>query len=908
MRKLYPVDEEKLNTLQKLESFKLTEEQYKALLDAIDNLNTKITENEDDLDDYKEALKGTISSLIGNFTSTNIESAKIAEAIIDTLSSTDFSSETSTIDNLTVNTIATIERVRSTLIQADEASISKIDSDYITTKNLDVDTISTNTIEADEYNVSNLTSDNAVIDSATISEANIAEQNTAHANITDLISDNAKIEEAEIEDLKAAVSNLNKFSYEFAYNDKDIYQDLDEYATGTAGDYWIVLPKFTNGTYYLQAKDNENTKIWSMEIDNSTRNIMFCWSVNDTYPWIKDIELVESEGIEFIQIHCQTNHVSTKLYHRCDSFDNEVVPSIYSTKQYDGTKDFVVESAKGIWMPNAVFAGEFHADTLEIDNVEFDNISVNHTITLPNDFDQYGDPIGYTTGGVGAYITNVEDEFGNTNVMWQSPADSVERDDEHLITSKAVSEYDGKVQTGEDDDGNPIYEYPIKHLNEDTTAYGDLTVKKDLTVEGNSKLRNFYNGAEADFIASEYGDNSLVIFTEVNDDSDYKSNTLYRYRIGESLETILEEIIASTDKEDQKVVIYDKETNSYKTTDELAIRNILADNIVVDDLTVNGTAHINNTEEEQVVGDFLALRANNNAGLTSGQYSGILVNNYKEGEICAIVVDHNGIARVGHATSTSTTYDDLYYKDNKYYTDAELTNEVEPEGVMLSWSSKETTDGIEHWTDAVWYVLSFDSTQALLTREESVDMNDQGIIKWNADTNKSDTLDLPTKSEQTLTSVVESSSEVTTTVYKIGDKFYDAEMNEVSEPEGTIQSSTNLLDSGAMGINVYDDGSIFEDRGEGVYLRVTSFNPYTTEPDDPAVEAEEIGTSDELLEVVYVQVTEGKITYLWQDKQAGILHFATMEEYEEYEENNNVPVDTLIVIDEEETNVFGEDK
>ncbi len=776
MRQLFPTTKDKAGTLNPTKgNFVLTEDDYKAILESLQILQDKQLEDENELDDYKQQLIESITSGIANFTNVTADEASIREAVIESLSSTNISSESLTVDTLNVLISATIERLTvSGLLQA-----SEINTPQATVGNLDATTITADSIEVENlsvsgnYDIENLDSTNANIENLDVDTITSDAADIDNLTVDSLTGDEATIEETNTNKLTSAEAYSEKiYSHYINHNQDYNKQFVDTTSVGPDGDYYIVLPKFRNGTYYLIAENEASgLYLWSMEVTNSIKNVTFSWSVNSGEAYLQDVEVIEdsTDETQFIQIHCKLNTQAINLYHRCDDLNTQTPPSIYNSKQFDGTQEFEITQQKGNYMPNAVFVGDFHAEHLIIDDIEFDKVTVLKQIALASGYDAYGEPLGTTTGLKNQYIRNIEVN-GEVRTQWTSPADAVERDNDKLITSDAVSEYNGQVDLGEDplDPTQHVYDYPIKHLGNNTVVHGKETADK-VEVTEEVKLPNLYNGKEADFDVTEYASDSIVIFTEVNDPSDYTANKLYRLR-KTLTDNYLEEIVATSTLTDKKPVIYDADTNTFKTADELDISDIKADTIIVDDLTVNGTAHINNTEEETVVGNFVTLRTNNQAGLTPGEYSGLLVNNFKVGEICAIVVDSNGIARVGHATGTETTYTDLYYTNDKYYTDAELTTEVTPAGVMISWEDKEVVDSVEHWTNAVWKVLNFDSTQALLTRKEDVDMNDKGILVYDKTSHRSETIALPTRDEQTLEAHVVEEAGETTISYRWKDK------------------------------------------------------------------------------------------------------------------------------------------
>lgn len=508
MRKLYPEANDKIPTLHKLDSFHLTEEQYNALLDNIATLTEQLSQEHASLEDYKAALRQEITSLLATFTNLTVEdTATITKAVIDELTFNTANGSTLTVDNIISNVNATLKR-----LGAEYANIDVINSSNATITNLTSTEITTETLNAGTANIQDYTIDNGSItnlsaDTAEISTADITNLSADNASHNVLTSNKATFTEADINTLKALVANLNKYKYEFSTNDDTIYQQLDTYAIGTNGDVYIVLPKFTNGTYFLLAEDENLKKVWSMEIDNSTRNIMFSWSVDDTNPWLQDIEIVEdaTDSLQFIQIHARTYGHAIKLYHRADNFDSIIVPQVYSTKQYDGTRDFTITKSSGIWLPNAVFAGDFRAENLDIDEIIFDEVTVKHKVNLPSSYDQYGDPLGYTPGLNGQIIMNTSDE--HDKIQWVNPADSVKEDDNRPITSDAVFNYDGSAI-----DNNDETVYPIANLNENAIARGDIEVKEQII------NKHFFVGTETKYseLANEdyFLDDALIILED----------------------------------------------------------------------------------------------------------------------------------------------------------------------------------------------------------------------------------------------------------------------------------------------------------------------------------------------------------------------------------------------------------
>ena len=223
----------------------------------------------------------------------------------------------------------------------------------------------------------------------------------------------------------------------------------------------------------------------------------------------------------------------------------------------------------------------------------------------------------------------------------------------------------------------------------------------------------------------------------------------------------LDEFLAgNSDKnfEEGYPLVYNIIRRAVESSRKIDLDELNTNTAIVNELYVNGTAHINDTEEHEVQGDYLTLRANNNSAIANGKYSGILINHYNSnGDLLAIVVDHTGTARLGTGSGTPTTYSNLYYaiSSNKYYTDIEdPSTEVEPQGMLIEWSSYEKTDSYEHWTDAKWVIVDFSDTKPFLLREESSALVDKALLAWDATNERAFDIPLPTINGQKLVATV----------------------------------------------------------------------------------------------------------------------------------------------------------
>ena len=462
MRKLYSTDQDNIRKLNAVDNWHFTEEQYNALIRAIERIDVKADATESELETYKHNLEQSITSVTGTFDNVNADVATLERIVSNAVNATDINVTNriealrGLITNLESN-IATINTLQATNATIETASIDTLTGDNITitgtlkAHDVDIDTFSPSVINTEDLTATNATVTNETVTESTIGTANITDADVTNADVDNLTSDKATISEADLEHINTHYITHNKL-----YNN----QTISSASVSADNDFWIVLPKFSNGTYNLIAtdtvEDEETTSNikWSMEIMNSTQNIAFRWSVNDEFGYLKDVDLIKDieTGLEFIQIHGNTNGEALYLHSYCNSYDTVNPPTIYAIKKYEATdplKHFEFNRAAGTWLPNSIFAGEFHADSMIIDETIFEKITLNHDFFLPAAYDQYGNPINYTKGTPGQYITPVLDEYGHTGIQWKDPIDNRTPSDVNetinLITEATLGNYTGEM-------------------------------------------------------------------------------------------------------------------------------------------------------------------------------------------------------------------------------------------------------------------------------------------------------------------------------------------------------------------------------------------------------------------------------------------------------------------------------
>ena len=470
MRKLYPTGKDSVKELNQVnQNFKFDEETYRQLLAQIEELRQELAADKIDLDIFKHDIEQAVTTV--TVTSENVRTniLNATTAVLTHLTATDITAPDANITRLIADAItgdtAAFRALTSTDATITNATIENLNATEATIGELHTTTFNPASVDTADLTATNVAISNETVTESTISKATITNADINKAEVVELKANEADILEAEINQIYSEKLNVKYVTHKEQYN----RQEVTTASTSADGDYWIVLPKFLNGTFNILAKSDTNEILWSMEIMNSTRNIAFRWSVNDDYNFLKDVDLVldEESCQEFIQIHANTNGLGTFLYYRADSYDTEVTPTIWAIKKYetdDPLKHFEFNRAAGTWLPNSVFAGEFHADSMIIDETVFERITLNHDLNLPTAYDQYGNPINYTTGTPGQYITPVLDEQENTGIQWKDPIDNRTPTDAQetidLISQATLGNYTGKMVA--------------EKITEEITEYADI--------------------------------------------------------------------------------------------------------------------------------------------------------------------------------------------------------------------------------------------------------------------------------------------------------------------------------------------------------------------------------------------------------------------------------------------------
>lgn len=468
MRKLFPTDEDttKLSPMQK---WHISKEDWDELLNKLSELAGDLREHISDFEDFKNAIREEFTSAIINATRANIDTADVESLVSEIISSKDVISESATIDQLTVNINANIQRLGADYARFQEAVISRGTIDELTSTNASFTTVTATQAEIDNYDITNLSATDADVTNLSAHQADLE-----MANVDDLISDNLIAADAQIKNIEAQnvatdKADITQLEYEFAINDDDAYQDITT-AADPDGYVYVQLPPFENGVYYLHGVDTSNNdKLFTVELFNSIENRFLRWSDSDAH------YLVEcyNEIPRFV-LKLNTRGKAIRLYHRADTratiepptiLSEYIEPSVtdntyYQIKYKDGNK---------VWKPFDLMGDGSAVGILTLDQT--------------NDFDE-----------VKAQDQTQYDTSSDVTRNYYIPNQDVNKEAQVKFDNVQIG------PTEEDDDGEMVF-----------TKNAEIDNEGNISNEGYYKNKRLFVGALADYDASEMINGGIVI-------------------------------------------------------------------------------------------------------------------------------------------------------------------------------------------------------------------------------------------------------------------------------------------------------------------------------------------------------------------------------------------------------------
>ena len=685
----------------------VTQEQLLAVLSEIQALNDRLTSTINYIDEYKEANSNGIKTITldaQNIKASNAKISSLLEAAKVNITDADFTT-------ITVNELANIKKVVAEVIQI---------TDSLITKNATVETASIGTATILDADISNLKAktieiENWLIETFTVDKlkANVQIE-TPLLKAANVTSDTVSATDTTTEKLEATTATINKETVKESdittlKTSNIVWQ---QYQTIVNPDeFYIQVPKFINGAYFLAAIDDTNTVCFTIEIQNSINNYYVSWS--KTQPgFLSKFYIYKTGKTSQIYFKANTLGKSLTLKYASVGLENVTAPQEYDVLPIIPETEYDIVYADGhkYWNPVDLFNDGSAVGTLTL---------------LPQTWEMSSNEgVNYDT------VTNVQFNVYRPNQDLNKEA-SVEFNN---VTTEKVNTKTVETPT-------------FVTSDKDISAY-------DLSAFENGTLINMKDGLKVKQWRKDGAELSPIVPYKSVDET-AANNPLIYDNVDDTLKRT-------------KTIALDKLTvKDASVENELEVKgrvNAESDVYVSGDLFVSGGTHTTTTEDISAESDIITLRSNNNLSLETGQVSGIVVNKYNGIDDLSIVTDNEGTVRVGTGKGTPTTYTQIAYnnEDNKYYKYTENEDGTysysllnpQPSGVLTDWAGKKQIDGYTLYSSAIFTVIEKTSLQPLLTREEESDLTDGAVLVWDAEKTKAVGTIAPTNSMQTLVSKI----------------------------------------------------------------------------------------------------------------------------------------------------------
>ena len=705
MRELFPATCNKNGIIPNGDA--VTQEQLLAVLSEIQALNDRLTATINYIDEYKEANSNGIKTITldaQNIKASNAKISSLLEAIEANITDADFTT-------ITVNELANIKKVVAEVIQI---------TDSLITKNATAETASIGTATILDADISNLKAktieiENWLIETFTVDKlkANVQIE-TPLLKAANVTSDTVSATDTVTEKLKATTATINKETVKESdittlKTSNIVWQ---QYQTIVNPDeFYIQVPKFINGAYFLAAIDDTNTVCFTIEIQNSINNYYVSWS--KTQPgFLEKFYIDKTDKTSQIYFKANTLGKSLTLKYASVGLENVTAPQEYDVLPINPETEYDIVYADGhkYWNPVDLFNDGSAVGTLTL---------------LPQTWKMSSNEgINYDT------VTNVQFNVYRPNQDLNKEA-SVEFNN---VTTEKVN-----TKTVE----SPTFVTSDK----DISAY-------DLSAFENGTLINMKDGLKVKQWRKDGNELSPIVPYKSVDETAANNPLIY-------------DNVDDTLKRTKTIALDKLNVKDATIENELEVKgrvNAESDVYVSGDLFVAGGTHTTTTEDISAESDIITLRSNNNLSLETGQVSGIVVNKYNGIDDLSIVTDNEGTVRVGTGKGTPTPYAQIAYnnEDNKYYKYTENEDGTysysllnpQPSGVLTDWAGKKQIDGYILYPSAIFTVIDKTSLQPLLTREEESNLADGAVLVWDAEKTKAVGTIAPTNSMQTLISKI----------------------------------------------------------------------------------------------------------------------------------------------------------
>ena len=708
------------------------------LLPVVQQLQTTIQQLNilsDNLQQYKDDNENVITT----------EQLNAVNAAIQSLEATESNLTSAEVDNLTVNSLATLTTLTAQIATiASSLSVPEIQTNEITAMDLSATngyfmSLKADTAEIDNWNVSNFNIENLTVSQSfqtTNLDATTGDIGTLTAGIA-TIEDNTSVGG----DLEVA-GDISSASIDTDEVTTENVTWKGQVSLSNQADFFLEIPHFENGQYYLQLLQNDEPYI-TVEIYNSVDNYLVRWSQRDynlleniyisgTGPASKIYLEIENDDALSMVLKYATTSVTPNVQGPLSYNELPITPdNTYEVRYKDGSKFFknvdLAQAGGTVGVLRTLTSDDYSAASSDVSYDTTEDTTV--IIYKPDQSLNEADDVKFHE--VDTTFLNVRDfstrNFVATELQTLSTIDLTKFDDgaiiEVRIGSTSASPQPSAAYIKQTENGTPVLYKIMTGKNLPSTGTNTnkpliwSVVDQAITEATNIEITGTINvGGNATFggTVGITGDVSADNATFTGDATIGGDVTATGNISGASLD-------------------------------------VAGNTTIHGDLYVDGVTHTTTEEQVNTTGNTLTLRQNNNTTL-GATYAGIIVNKYNGTEDLALVTDSDGTLRVGTGTGSTTSYTDIYWDDNtsKWYSDSALTTEVSPVGTLTSWVSLEIIGDVKHYTGAVFTQINFTGLVPLLARDEATNLDDGAIMKWNGTDLIAETIPNPSASGEVL--------------------------------------------------------------------------------------------------------------------------------------------------------------
>jgi len=708
------------------------------LLPIVQQLQTTIQQLNilsDSLQQYKDDNENIITTEQLNAVNAAIQSLEAAESNLTTAE----------VDNLTVNSLATLTTLTAQIATITSSlSVPEIQTNELTAYeanlgNVEIGSLKATSAEIDNWNISNFSIENLTVSQSFQTsnlEADIGEIGTLSADIATIEGNTSVGGDLDVTgDISSASIDTDEVTTENVTWKGQV-------SLSNQADFFLEIPHFENGQYYLQLLQNDEPYI-TVEIYNSVDNYLVRWSQRD-YNLLQNIYIsgsgsaskiyleIENDDALSMVLKYATTSVTPNVQGPLSYNELPITPdSTYEVRYKDGSKFFknvdLAQAGGTVGVLRTLTSDDYSAASSDISYDTTEDTTV--IVYKPDQSLNEEDDVKFHE--VDTTFLNVRDfstrNFIATELQTLSTIDLTKYDDgaiiEVRIGSTSASPQPSAAYIKQTENGTPVLYKLVSGKNLPSTGTNTnkpliwSVVDQAITEATNIEITGTINvGGDATF----GGD------VDITGDISADNATL----TGDA--TIGGDITATGNISGASLDIAGTAT-------------------IHGDLYVDGVTHTTTEEQINTTGDTLTLRQNNNTTL-GATYAGIIVNKYNGTEDLALVTDSDGTLRVGTGTGSTTSYADIYWDDvtEKWYSDSTLTTEVSPVGTLTSWVSLEIIGDVKHYTGAIFTQINFTGLVPLLARDEATNLDDGAIMKWNGTNLIAETIPNPSANGQVL--------------------------------------------------------------------------------------------------------------------------------------------------------------